>query len=141
MHNIQEIAGKLTQSGLKVTPQRIAVMQALLKFDHHPTVDEIFREVSQTIPGLSQTTVYNTLDVFVKKGIAQRIATDADVMRYDVVAESHHHLFGVGTARVEDYFDPELDKILINYFENKKIKGFKPVEIKLHLTGEFDEQK
>jgi Fur family transcriptional regulator, peroxide stress response regulator len=141
MHNIQEIAGKLTQSGLKVTPQRIAVMQALLKFHHHPTAEEIFREVSQNIPGLSQTTVYNTLGVFVNKGIAQRIATDADVMRYDVIAEPHHHLYGLGTTRVEDYFDPELDKILMDYFVKKKIKGFRPVEIKLHLSGEFDEQK
>lgn len=141
MHTIQEIAGKLIQSGLKVTPQRIAVMQALMKFHHHPTAEEIYREVSQNIPGLSQTTVYNTLDVFVGKGIAQRIATDADVMRYDVVAEPHHHLFGVGTARVEDYFDPELDQLLKDYFEKKKISGFKPIEIKLHLTGEFEEQK
>jgi Fur family peroxide stress response transcriptional regulator len=141
MHNIQEIAEKLTQSGLKVTPQRIAVMQALMKFHHHPTAEEIFREVSQNIPGLSQTTVYNTLDVFVKKGIAQRIATDAGVMRYDVIAEAHHHLYCLGTARVEDYFDPELDKLLRDYFEKKKINGFRPIDIKLHLTGEFEEQK
>jgi Fur family peroxide stress response transcriptional regulator len=139
MHTNRDLAQKLAQHGMKVTPQRIAVLHALLKFHHHPTAEEIFREVSKDIPGLSQATVYNTLDVLVSRGIANKIATNADVMRYDVVSVPHHHLFDEGSNRVEDYYDPELDQILKIYFSKKSIKGFRPFEIKLHLTGKFEE--
>lgn len=139
MQTNQELAQKLAQHGMKVTPQRIAVLHALLKFHHHPTAEEIFREVSKDIPGLSQATVYNTLDVLVSRGIAFKIATNADVMRYDVVSVPHHHLFDEVSNRVEDYYDPELDQILKIYFAKKSIKGFRPLEIKLHLTGKFEE--
>ena len=136
-HSIQDIAARLTESGLKVTPQRIAVMQALVKFAHHPTAEEIYREVQQALPGLSATTVYNVLDAFVAKGITHRIATDADVMRYDAICEHHHHLYDATSDRVEDYFDPELDKLLQDYFERKKIHGFIPHQIRLQLQGAF----
>ncbi|HSV89236.1 MAG TPA: Fur family transcriptional regulator [Bacteroidales bacterium] len=139
MHTNQDLAHKLTMHGIKVTPQRIAVLQTLLNFRHHLTAEEIFKEVSTNIPGLSQATVYNTLDVFVKRGIACKIATNADVMRYDVILEPHHHLFDVASNRVVDYYDPELDQILKIYFSKKRIKGFRPLEIKLHLTGKFEE--
>ncbi len=134
---IKDIADKLVKSGMKVTPQRIAVMQALMKFRHHPTAEEIYREVLQNLPGLSATTVYNVLDAFVLKGITHRIATDSDVMRYDAVCEPHHHLYDVGSERVEDFFDPDLDQLLRQYFDSKKIKGFKPHQIRLQLLGEF----
>jgi len=139
MQTKQDLAQKLGKHGLKVTPQRIAVMHALLKFRHHPTAEEIFREVTKDIPGLSQATVYNTLDVLVSKGIACKIATNSDVMRYDVVEAPHHHLFDARSNRVEDYYDPELDQILKIYFSKKSIRGFRPTEIKLHLTGKFED--
>lgn len=134
---ISKYAERLSQNGLKVTPQRIAVMQALDKFRHHPTADEIFRDVSRQIPGLSATTVYNVLDAFVGRGLISRIATDADVMRYDAICDHHHHMYEAGTDRVEDYFDPELDRLLQEYFSNKNIAGFKPQQIRLHMMGAF----
>lgn len=134
---VKDVAAKLIENGLKVTPQRIAVLQALTKFHHHPMAEEIFREVQGNIPGLSATTVYNTLDVFVDRGITHRIATSAGVMRYDAICEPHHHLHDVASNRVEDFFDPELDKLLENYLKEKKIKGFRPHQIRLQVTGEF----
>lgn len=137
MLTVRDVAARLVENGLKVTPQRIAVLQALVKFNHHPTAEEIYREVQDSIPGLSATTVYNTLDVFVDKGITHRIATSAGVMRYDAICEPHHHLHDVASNRVVDFFDPELDKLLQEYFKNRNIRGFKPHQIRLQLTGEF----
>jgi Fur family transcriptional regulator, peroxide stress response regulator len=139
MKTIQHIAKEISASGLKVTPQRVAVMQALYKLNH-PRAEEIFKEVSCSIPGLSPTTVYNVLDILVSKGIIKRVKTDLGVMRYDAVSDHHHHLYCADTDRVEDFFDPELDHILQEYFENKKIKGFKLDDIKLQLMGKFEEK-
>ena len=137
MESIQNIAKKLSNAGLKVTPQRIEVMQALDKL-HHPRAEEIYREVLQSIPGLSPTTVYNILDAFVRLKIIRKVQTEADVMRYDAVRDHHHHLYCQQSDRMEDFFDPELDKILKDYFDEKNIKGFRLAEIKLQLMGEFE---
>jgi len=138
MESVQEIVARLNQAGLKITPQRVAVMQSLLKMKNHPTADDLFAEVANTIPGLSPTTIYNTLDVFVKNGLVKRVKTDADVMRYDAITEHHHHLYCADSDRMEDYFDPELDRLLAEYFERKKIKGFSVNDIRLQLMGNFE---
>lgn len=141
MEVIQEIILKLNKAGLKITPQRVAVLQMLWEFHTHPTAEEMYAGVSKTIPGLSPTTIYNTLDTFVKKGLIKRVKTDADVMRYDAVTEHHHHLYCVVSDRMEDYFDPELDQMLTEYFNRKKINGFNVSDIRLQLMGDFEDNK
>ncbi|TVQ18385.1 MAG: transcriptional repressor [Bacteroidetes bacterium] len=137
MKPVKEIAKTISASGLKITPQRIAVIQALEKLEH-PRAEDIIREVSEHIPGLSPTTVYNTLDVLVSKKIIRKVHTEADVMRYDAIPDHHHHLYCMQSDRMDDYFDPELDSLLEDYFRKKNIKGFKLKEIKLQLMGEFE---
>lgn len=137
----QEIIHKLNEAGLKITPQRVSVMEKLLMSKNHPTAEELFAEVSKTIPGLSLTTIYNTLDTFVEKGLIKKVKTDVGVMRYDSVTEQHHHLYSLVSDRVEDYFDPELDKLLSDYFEKKQISGFKVSDIRLQLMGNFEEKQ
>jgi Fur family transcriptional regulator, peroxide stress response regulator len=138
MGNIQEIASRLQSAELKLTPQRIAVMQALLASHSHPTAEEIFKQVSQNIPGLSPTTVYNVLDIFVKKGLIKRVKTEHGVMRYDAVTDNHHHLYCESSDRMEDFQDPELDQLLVDYFSKKKIQGFRLKDVKLQIVGEFE---
>lgn len=135
--NKDKVIQELSSRGLKITPQRIAVYEVLLTSKDHPTVDTIHRKVLTAIPGISATTIYNTLDTFVKKGLVKRVKTDADIMRHELVSEPHHHLYCSASDRMQDYFDPELDKILADYFEKKKIKDFKVSEIRLQLMGDF----
>lgn len=134
----QEIISKLTQAELKITPQRMAVLQTLAKLKRHPTADELYHEVVKKIPGLSATTIYNTLETFVNKGLIKRVKTDAGRMRYDHVIDHHHHLYSAISDQMEDYFDAELDTLLKNYFNKKQIKGFKINEIRLQISGEFE---
>lgn len=58
-------------------------------------------------------------------------------MRYDAIMQKHHHLYCSETDKIEDFKDPELDKIIADYFSKKKIKGFKVKDISLQITGEF----
>ena len=140
MDSIQYTAKIISNAGLKVTPQRVAVMQALNKL-HHPTAEEIHKEVLQKIPGLSPTTVYNILDAFVKLKIISKVQSSADAMRYDAIQIRHHHLYSTQGTRIVDYFDPELDKILCDYFNNKKIDDFRISDLRLQIMGEFYPQK
>lgn len=139
MESTQDIVKKISDAGLKITPQRVTVLQMLCKLKNHPTADELFAEVSQILPGLSPTTIYNTLDTFVEKGLIKRVKTDTDVMRYDAITDHHHHLYCAVSDRMEDYFDPELDRILSDYFNKKQISGFSVSDIRLQLMGDFNE--
>jgi len=140
MKTVQDISKIIQQSGLKVTAQRVAVLQALEKLDH-PRAEEIFKEVALHVPGLSSATVYNTLEALVRKKIIRKVHTEADVMRYDAIHEHHHHLYCMESDKMDDYFDPELDALLQQYFDKKQIRGFRLKEVKLQLMGQFDENE
>jgi Fur family transcriptional regulator, peroxide stress response regulator len=132
-----KILSLLTGNGLKITPQRMAVLEVLLASKNHPTAESIHKLVLNSIPGISATTIYNTLDTFVEKGLVKRVQTEADVMRYEPVSEHHHHLYSSASDRMEDYYDPALDELLTEYFKKKEIGNFSIREIRLQLMGDF----
>jgi Fur family peroxide stress response transcriptional regulator len=135
--SVDMIKEKLKECGLKVTPQRIAILEAIYTLNNHPTADNIMAYIRKTHPNIAIGTVYKVLDVLVEKGLIKRIKTEKDIMRYDGVLEPHHHLFGSSSNRIEDYSDEKLDKLLKEYFKKKRIPGFKIEEIKLQINGKF----
>lgn len=118
----------------------MTVLETLITSKDHPTAESIHKKVLNSLPGISATTIYNTLDTFVDKGLVRRVKTEADVMRYEPVTDHHHHLYSSASDRMEDYVDPELDELLKEYFEHKKIKNFKINEIRLQLMGVFKDK-
>jgi len=135
-----EIIEKLKQHKLRVTPQRVAIFEAISKLNSHPTVENIISHLHKDHPYISVATVYKVLDSFVEGKLLERVKTGNGTMRYDPVLSTHHHLYCQETDRIEDYEDVKLDEIISNYFENKKIKDFHIKEIKLQITGTFKTQ-
>jgi len=127
----------LTGKGLRVTPQRIAVLEAVIKLNNHPTAENIAKFVHNYNPNIAVGTVYKVLEVLVEKKILARVKTDKDIMRYDAILAHHHHLYCAETDRIENYFDEGLNKLLIDYFKNRKIKNFEIDDIKLQIIGKF----
>ena len=135
--NIQKIRDVIIKSGLKVTPQRLAVLEALLLMNNHPTADHIIEYIKTNHPNIAIGTVYKTLETYVEKGIVKKVKTDRDIMRYDAVLDKHHHLYCAECDIIEDYYDEELNQLLEKYFAKKKIKNFKIEDIKLQIVGTF----
>jgi Fur family transcriptional regulator, peroxide stress response regulator len=131
----------LTVRGLKITPQRMAVLDALNKLKDHPSAERIISYVQKNHPNIASGTVYKTLDIFVDKGIIKKVKTDKDSMRYDSVLENHHHLYSSKTEHIEDYFDDELSNLIGQYFKKKKIPNFIVEDIKLQIIGQFVKKK
>jgi Fur family peroxide stress response transcriptional regulator len=129
---------KLSEKGLKVTPQRMAILEAIHHLKNHPTAENIIEFIRQKHPNIATGTVYQILDTFVENNIIKRVKTDRDVMRYDGVVKNHHHLYCSKCDLIEDYFDEELDLLLNDYFKNKNIKGFKMEDIVLQIRGTFN---
>ena len=128
---------KLKEKGLKVTPQRIAVLEAIDRMKHHPTTDRIIEAVRKKHPNIASGTVYKVLDVLVENNLVGRVKTDKDIMRYDAVTEHHHHLYCAETQRIEDFMDEKLDHVLEEYFKKKEINGFQVKEVRLQINGKF----
>jgi Fur family peroxide stress response transcriptional regulator len=134
---INEIKNKLVEKGLKVTPQRIAILQSIINLNNHPTAEYIIDYIRKNNPNIATATVYKVLDVLTEKGIISKVKTGNDIMRYDAFLEKHHHLYASDTDRIEDYSDNEINELLEKYFEKKGIPGFKIEDIKLQIIGKF----
>jgi Fur family peroxide stress response transcriptional regulator len=127
----------LVEKGLKVTPQRSAILEAVYSLNNHPTADNIIEFIRTRHPHIATGTVYKILDVLVDHHLIKRVKTDKDSMRYEGVQENHHHLYCADSERIEDYTDSELDQVLRAYFEKHEIKGFQIDEIRLQINGKF----
>jgi Fur family transcriptional regulator, peroxide stress response regulator len=127
----------LKNSRLKVTPQRMAVLEALNSLRDHPTADKIKDFVVKNHPNIAVGTIYKTLETFIEKGLVTKVKTENGAMRYDAILEKHHHLYCEETERIEDFFDDTLNDMLEDYFKKKKIPNFKVKEFKLQLIGTF----
>ena len=132
-----DIAGKLSQAGLKITPQRIVVLEAVVELRNHPTAENVIDFIKTNHPNIATGTVYKTLETFVEKGLIKKVKTDRDIMRYDAMIEPHHHLYCSNSDRIEDFMDPELQKMIEEYFYRHQIPNFKIEDIKLQIIGEF----
>lgn len=130
---------KLSGAGLKVTPQRISVLESFYEAPKHPTAEQIIATVRLRNPHIATGTIYNILETFVEKGIICRVKTDRDIMRYDSVPENHHHLYCSQTDSITDYYDQELNLILENYFKKKRIENFSIEDIRLQIIGKFSQ--
>lgn len=81
----------LTEHGLKVSEQRIQILDFLSRNEAHPTADEIFRALNRENPVLSRATVYNTLHSFVEKGVLTALDIRDHETRYDFNTHEHGH--------------------------------------------------
>jgi len=135
---IEDIRKKILEKGLKITPQRIIILEAIWKLENHPTADRIIEFIRETHPNIATGTVYKVLETLVENGLIKKVKTDKDVMRYDGIIEKHHHLYCSECDLIEDYKDEELDVLLKKHFKNKKIDGFEIQDIVLQIRGTFD---
>lgn len=130
--NIQEV---LKEKDLKVTPQRIGVLEAIYTLRNHPTAEQIIDFIHKKNPSIAIGTVYKTLDTFVKHGVVNKILTEGEVMRYDGILKHHHHLHSEDNDEIRDYINDELDEILRAYFEKNAIEDYQINSITLHISG------
>lgn len=92
--------------GLKLTPQRIAILDCLQGNRRHPSAEDIYRAVLQMFPTMSFATVYTTLALLKKKQKVRELTIDPDKKRYDPETGSHNHLICVVCKQIVDVAGP-----------------------------------
>lgn len=134
---MKDIRQLLFENGLKITPQRVAVYEAITKMKNHPNAENIIDYIKEIYPNIAVGTVYNTLETFVEKGIITRMKTAGDVMRYDGITKRHQHLYSADSKRIEDYYDDEINEFITEYMNRKKIPNFTIEDISVQIIGQF----
>jgi len=136
---IGDLQIRLKEAGLRITPQRIAVLETVIA-SNHPTADQLLIRIRNTYPSVATGTIYKILETFVNKGIIRKIETQSGVMRYDAILLKHHHLQDENDNRIEDYFDDELDRLVKEHLAKKQIPEFEISDIKIQIIGKFSQR-
>ncbi len=136
--NVNRLKDKLREKGLKVTPRRLLILDAILKLDTHPTAEEIIKFIGKRNPKIATATVYKALNILVSKKVINKVDTESDITRYDAMTETHHHLYCSESERIVDFVDTGLNEMIKHYFEKEKIPGFIIEDVKLQIIGKFE---
>lgn len=99
---MEAIIAVLEQHGIQPTPQRISVATYVLKVTTHPTADEVWERVRRDSPTLSRATVYNTLNLFVEKGLLVMQVLKEGTAVFEPHIGPHHHFIDTETGRIYD---------------------------------------
>jgi Fe2+ or Zn2+ uptake regulation protein len=99
---MQDVIAILRRQGIQATPQRIAVAEYILAAKTHPSADEVWEHVRPRCPTLSRATVYNTLNLFVDKGLLKTQVLKGGTVVFDPRVDAHHHFIDEDTGRIYD---------------------------------------
>lgn len=93
---------RLRGAGMKLTAQRLAVLEYLQRAAGHPTADEIGAALNRRLPQASRATVYNTLRALRDAGLVSELRVGDAAARYEANLDRHHHFVCRRCGRLED---------------------------------------
>jgi Fe2+ or Zn2+ uptake regulation protein len=98
----REVIRQLQEHGIQPSAQRVAVAEYVLGTTEHPSADEVWARVRRGFPLLSRATVYNTLNLFVDKGLLQALVLAEGKVVFDPKMDRHHHFIDEDTGSIHD---------------------------------------
>ncbi|MBS2772567.1 MULTISPECIES: peroxide-responsive transcriptional repressor PerR [Anoxybacillus] len=108
---LKEALDTLKQTGVRITPQRHAILEYLVRSMSHPTADEIYKALEGKFPNMSVATVYNNLRVFKEVGLVKELTYGDSSSRFDFVTSDHYHIICERCGKIVDFHYPGLDEV------------------------------
>jgi len=127
--NLGDIANKLKDKNIRLSYQRLKVLEFLDNHRIHPTVDQIYNGLLNEIPTLSKTTIYNTLNALVEAGLVKVITIEDNEARYDIDTHAHGHFKCKSCGKIYD-FEADMDSL-----EIKELEGFSIFTRDMYFSG------
>ncbi|WP_133582325.1 peroxide-responsive transcriptional repressor PerR [Aureibacillus halotolerans] len=109
--HLQEALGSLKKAGVRITPQRHAILEFLSTSQAHPTADDIYKALEGKFPNMSVATVYNNLRVFKEAGLVKELTYGDSSSRFDYVTSHHYHIICESCGKIVDFHYPGLDEV------------------------------
>jgi Fur family transcriptional regulator, iron response regulator len=97
-----DVFALLRKHRINPTRQRVEIARALFSRPGHWPADAIFVQVNELQPATSKATVYNTLNLFVERGLIREVIARPNKVFYDANTSPHHHFYDVDTGRLTD---------------------------------------
>jgi Fur family transcriptional regulator, iron response regulator len=92
----------LEQVGIQPSAQRVAVADYVLATEDHPSAEQVWARVRERFPMLSRATVYNTLNLFVERGLLRELVLAEGRVVFDPKLSPHHHFIDDETQNIVD---------------------------------------
>ena len=127
--DVTDLKKILRDHSIQPSHHRLQVLHYLKHNKTHPTADMVYQHIVTKIHTLSKTTVYNTLKVFLEKGIVRELCIDEHELRYDINVEPHAHFKCVKCKKLFDVFD---ESFLIN---KNAVDGHIISKVDVYLQG------
>lgn len=106
--NGEQVGQVLENHTIRPTSQRIDIAKVLLAKPQHLSAEQVFGQVNTNGELVSKATVYNTLNLFVDKGLIKQVLVDSRYVFYDSNTEPHHHFYNEDTGLLEDIDEKEM---------------------------------
>jgi Fe2+ or Zn2+ uptake regulation protein len=120
----------LKNHGINPSAQRVAVAQYVLHTDEHPSADEVWTRVRKRFPFVSRATVYNTLNLFVEKGLLRQFVLTEGRVVFDPTTDDHHHFIDEHSGTIHDV---PWDAVRVSNVS--KLDGFEVREYQVVMRG------
>ena len=102
---MQTVKEKIQASGLKATPQRIAIYNVMEKIGH-ACADMVAERLKESFPSLTVATIYNVLDSFVSSGLLSKRFSSNNKMYFDINTHNHIHIYDGNNNSFTDFVYP-----------------------------------
>jgi len=126
---MDDITKKLKNNNIRLSHQRLKVLEYLDHNRIHPTVEQIYYGLHDEIPTLSKTTIYNTLNALIEAGLVKTINIEDNEARYDIRTDAHGHFKCTACGNIYD-FEFNMDS-----FEIKGLDGFRIYSRDMYFSG------
>jgi len=113
-----EVIDLLLNHDIAPTTQRIEIATALLSYAQHISAEEILSKVNHHKTKVSKATIYNTLGLFLQKGLVRELLIDAEKVVYDSNTAFHHHFYNVDTGKLTDIPAEEVPLSALTFLPN-----------------------
>jgi Fe2+ or Zn2+ uptake regulation protein len=97
-----DVVELLREHGIVPTSQRVVIAEYVLRTEAHPSADQVWEAVQDRLPVLSRATVYNTLNLFVEKGLLRSFTLTEGKQVFDPNVTNHHHFIDEETGAIHD---------------------------------------
>ena len=118
---------RLREHGIRPTPQRIAVARCVLKSKAHPSAEQVLKDVRKLAPAVSRASVYNALELFVRKGLLEKRPLRNGRHVYDPIVKPHHHFIDERTGTIYDVPQEACQVRLAKPLAGLEIRGFQVI--------------
>jgi Fe2+ or Zn2+ uptake regulation protein len=127
---MRDAAQWLRDRGIQITPQRLAVAAAVVSSTGHPTADQVFARARRRCPSLSRATVYNTLNLLVKRKVVRTQVLKEGKVMFDANMGQHHHFVDDEDGTIID-----IPWEWLSVEGRERLKGFEVRECQVIVRG------